>query len=150
MNLFEMIEEASIFKFFTEEEKKAFCEMEHSPLEFENGKLIIEEGDTEKSLYILLEGSVLITKKRDESTIRLAKLKTGSVFGEMSFFSDKPRGTNVMAHEKVLALKLSEAFFEALDPVLQNKIKDYFIEVLITRLDQMNESIMTISKSLRY
>jgi CRP-like cAMP-binding protein len=150
MNLYDIIDVTDLFKYFTDGEKKAFCEMDHSLVEFKNGDLIIEEGETTKSLYILLEGSVLITKKRDEATIRLAKLKSGAVFGEMSFFSKKPRGTNVLAHENVLVLKLSETFFESLDPVLQNKIKDYFIEILIIRLDQMNDSIMAISKSLRY
>ena len=150
MNLYDMIDVTDLFKYFTDEEKKAFCEMDHSLVEFKNGDLVIEEGETTKSLYILLEGSVLITKKRDEATIRLAKLKSGAVFGEMSFFSKKPRGTNVLAQDKILVLKLSETFFESLDPVLQNKIKDYFIEILITRVDQMNDSIMAISKSLRY
>jgi len=145
-----MIDVTDLFKYFTDDEKKEFCEMDHLQVEFKNGDLIIEEGETTKSLYIILEGSVLITKKRDEATIRLAKLKSGGVFGEMSFFSKKPRGTNVLAHENVLVLKLSETFFESLDPVLQNKIKDYFIEILIIRLDQMNDSIMAISKSLRY
>ena len=150
MNLYDMIDVTDLFKYFTDDEKKEFCEMDHLQVEFKNGDLIIEEGETTKSLYIILEGSVLITKKRDEATIRLAKLKSGGVFGEMSFFSKKPRGTNVLAHENVLVLKLSETFFESLDPVLQNKIKDYFIEILIIRLDQMNDSIMAISKSLRY
>jgi len=49
----------------------------------------------------------------------------------------------------VLAIKIDANFFKNAKPVIKDKIKDYFIEVLINRLDAMNESIMTISKLVR-
>ena len=150
MNLFEVIDKMPIFKHFTDQEKQAVCEMDHTLVDFQKGDLIIEEGDTTKSLFVLMKGSALITKKADDTTIRLSKLKPGELFGEMSFFSDHPRRTNVVANDKVVVIKIGETFVEKLDPVLQNKIKDYFIELLIVRLDHMNDSIMAISKSLRF
>ena len=150
MNLFEIIDKLPIFKHFTDQEKQTVCEMDHTLVEFQKGDLIIEEGDTTKSLFVLMKGSALITKKADDATIRLSKLTPGELFGEMSFFSDAPRRTNVVANDKVIVMKIDESFVEKLDPVLQNKIKDYFIDLLIARLDHMNDSIMTISKSLRF
>ncbi|MFC1856630.1 cyclic nucleotide-binding domain-containing protein [Thermodesulfobacteriota bacterium] len=150
MDLFEVIDKMPIFKYFTDQEKQTVCEMDHTLVNFQKGDLIIEEGDTTKSLFVLMKGSALITKKADDATIRLSKLKPGELFGEMSFFSDAPRRTNVVANDQVIVMKIDETFVEKLDPVLQNKIKDYFIELLIVRLDHMNDSIMAISKSLRF
>ena len=110
---------------------------------------IIRENEQSTVLYLLLQGSCLITKTEDGANIRLAKVKPGEVFGEMSCFSNKPRKSNVVANEKVVILKMDEHFFEKVPPELGSKIKDYLIELLINRLDSMNAAIMRISKLMR-
>ena len=150
MTVLEMINAMPIFQCFTDLEKKAISKMDHKLVEFKKGETIIQEGDQSRSLYVLLKGNVLITKASNGANIRLSKLTPGEIFGEMSLFTDTPRRTNVVANENGVALKIDDEFLEKLDPVAKNKIKDYLICVLIKRLDQMNDSIMTISKSLRH
>ena len=149
MSLYEMIKDVQIFEAFSEEEKKKFSEMNHSVLEFEKGDAIIKEGDDSASLYLLLKGSCLITKTENEATIRLSKLKPGEIFGEMSFFSRKARQSDVVANDKVLVINMDHNFFQKIDPDARDKIKDYLIQLLIVRLDNMNSAIMRISKLMR-
>ncbi len=67
----------------------------------------------------------------------------------MSFFTKKPRHSNVIANEDVLVLKLDKSFFDKVDSAIKDKIKDYLIELLINRLDSVNESLSKISKFAR-
>ncbi len=141
------IDEMSMFKRFTENEKKAFAKLGHSLLGFKKDDVIIREGDTFTSLYLLIKGTFLIT--RAELSVPIAKLSQGALFGEMTFFTTKPRHSNVIANENVLVMKLDKSFFDKIDFAIKDKIKDYLIELLINRLDSVNESLSKISKFAR-
>ena len=149
MTLEEIIEDMPMFREFSEKEIKEFVKMEHTITEYHRGDTIIREGDELKTIYLLLKGSIMIVKKEEDHTIRLAKLVPGEIFGEMSFFSKKKRHSDAMANDDVLVLKMDENFFEKGKTTIKDKVKDYFIELLINRLDAMNESIMSISKLMR-
>ena len=149
MSLYEMIKEMPIFEKFSEKEKKAFAKMEHTLCEFRQGDTIIKDGENLTSIFLLVKGSVLISKTVNDAPIRLAKLRPGEIFGEMSFFSHRSRQSNVIANEDVLAIKIDENFFKKAKTGVKDKINSYFIEVLVNRLDAMNDSIMTISKLVR-
>jgi CRP-like cAMP-binding protein len=149
MSLLEMIRGMSMFERFSEDEKKAFAEMEHSILEFSKGEDIITEGEAGKSLFLLIEGNCLITKMSDNAKIQLSKLSPGEIFGEMSFFSDKPRQSSVTAREDVKVLKMDDDFFAKAGSNIRESIKEYIIILLINRLDNMNAAIMRISKLMR-
>ena len=146
MAVSKIIDEFPMFKMLTDDEKKQVAEARHSFAEFKKGEIIIKEGENCSSLYLLIQGTVVITKISENAQIRLAKLKPGEIFGEISFVSRKPRLSNVVANEDVSVLKLDEAFFEHAELSIRDKAKNYFIEVLVQRLDSMNESIMHISK----
>jgi len=149
MSLYEMIEKMPMFEKFSDKEKKAFAKMQHTLCEFRQGDTIIKEGDSLTSIFLLVKGSVLISKKVNDAPIRLAKLRPGEIFGEMSFFSKRARQSNVIANEDILAIKIDENFFKKAKPGIRDKVHSYFIEVLVNRLDAMNDSIMTISKLVR-
>jgi CRP/FNR family cyclic AMP-dependent transcriptional regulator len=144
-----MIKEMPIFAEFSDKEKKAFAKMEHTLCEFRQGDIIIKDGERLTSIFLLVKGSVLISKTINDAPIRLAKLRPGEIFGEMSFFSHRSRQSNVIANEDVLAIRIDDKFFKNAKPGIKDKINSYFIEVLVNRLDAMNDSIMTISKLVR-
>jgi hypothetical protein len=55
----------------------------------------------------------------------------------------------VIANENILAIKIDDDFFEKLDPVMRDNIKNYLIELLANRLDSMNEALSKIAKYAR-
>lgn len=149
MSTYELIADMPLFNEFSEKELRNFAGMDHIIEEYNRGDLIIKEGDDSTVLYLILMGSVTIVKKIDGHTIRLAKLKPGELFGEMSFFSKKHRRSDVVASDRVMILKMDEDFFQKIKPGIRDKVKNYFIELLVNRLDKMNESIMAVSKLMR-
>lgn len=149
MSIEELMLYLPFFQNFTDQERKTFAEMKNAILEFKKGDMIIEEGDTDRSIFLLVSGTCLITRNEGGANIRLAKVGAGEVFGEMSRFSDKPRRSNVVANEDVIVIKMGDDFFDIISPELANKIKDFLIDLLCRRLDTMNQAIMRISKLMR-
>ena len=147
MSIFETIKDMPIFNQFSEKEKKVFAEIDHSLLGFNKNDIIIKQGEECSSLYLLVKGTVLITKAGYSTPI--CNLTPGAIFGEMSFFSKKPRHSNVVANETVLAVKMDDNFFRKIDPEIKDKIKNYLIELLVNRLDVMNETLGKISTYAR-
>jgi len=135
-----------VFKHCSVKERKLLAKLNKFLVTFKKGDFIIKQGFKSRTalpLYIIVNGSVLIKKR---GVIKpLATLKAGSTFGEMSFLSKHPRTTNVIANEEVLVIKMNNHFFSAIPKNLKDKIKDYLIEVLIERLNNMNESFGKIS-----
>ena len=111
---------------------------------FNDSDFIIKEGDSNISLYVLIKGRVHITK--DGNELPLATLYPGAIFGEMSFLSKKPRYSNVVADGAVIVIKMDGEFFRNVPPEIKDKIKDYLIDLLIHRLDAMNEALSKISR----
>ena len=129
---------------FTAEEKKTFASMSHSVQGFNEGDAIIREGEKYSSLYLLINGTLLVTKGGDNPT--LAELEPGAIFGEMSYFTKRPRYTNVIASSKVMVIRMDDNFFKKITPEMKDKIKNYLLEVLVNRLDSMNNALVKISK----
>jgi CRP-like cAMP-binding protein len=147
MSILDMIQDMSIIKHFTPAERKTIAEIDHSVLAFNKDEIIIKQGQKCSSLYLLVKGTVLITKTG--LSVPLCKLTPGAIFGEMSFFSQKPRHSNVIASEPVTVLQMDDSFFSKIDPEIRDKIKNYLIELLVNRLDVMNATLGKISTYAR-
>tara|TARA_B100000686_G_C16707227_1_gene927046 strand:- start:349 stop:693 length:345 start_codon:yes stop_codon:yes gene_type:complete len=74
---------------------------------FNPGTYILREGGQTTGLYVLLKGGVSISKNLTGPQ-KLKILKPGSVFGEVSLLSKKPRSTNVLAEDKMIVLEINE------------------------------------------
>ena len=144
---YDVINELAIFKDFSNREKKAFAKMDHIMLNFRKGDLLLRQNEHSDDLFLLLQGTCLVTRSDGGETIRLAKLDAGELFGEMSMAS-MPRTTNVEARSDVLVLKMDSAFFEKVHQKMANKIHKYIIELLCSRLDRMNAAVVRIHPKL--
>ena len=77
---------------------------------FSAGEMIIEEGDSGRSIYVILDGRVKVfTRDEGENELELATLGIGQFFGEMSLVSGKPRSSSVAALELSVVVELSYA-----------------------------------------
>ena len=75
---------------------------------FSTGEMIIREGDTGRSVYVILDGQVKVfTRDNGNNELELATLGVGQFFGEMSFVSGKPRSSSVAALELSVVVELS-------------------------------------------
>jgi HD-like signal output (HDOD) protein len=110
------------------------------------GEMLIRQGSSDQSLFIILAGTVSITEGTGETIF--AVLRAGDIFGEMAFLTDTRRTANVIARDAVIALKLDRVLFERLSPEIREKFKDKIIEKLVTRLDTANKELVRINASV--
>ncbi|MBF0622284.1 MAG: cyclic nucleotide-binding domain-containing protein [Magnetococcales bacterium] len=132
------------FQNFIESERQAFAEREDLIHHFNKGAFIIRQGQTdEHSLYILLKGQVLVSRI-DEHGLeeKITTLKPGDIIGEISFLTNRPRTTNILTLEEVIAIRIDNEAIEGFDCPLQIRLKDFLIKVLVDRLEMMNSSQM--------
>ena len=61
---------------------------------YHNGQVIFEDGDSRDCLYIILKGSVEISKNAQRREYIIEKLKPGEIFGEMELIGDTERNVN--------------------------------------------------------
>ena len=76
-------------------------------LEFEDGDVIVEEGEPGTEMFIVQEGAVEVVRSLPDEPMLLATLGRGEFFGEMSLLESEPRSATVRAvgKTKVLVLK---------------------------------------------
>lgn len=77
-------------------------------LSFNPGDVLIEEGELDDSLYIILEGRAGVTARGKA----LAELGRGEAVGELALLTGEPRSRTVTAIECVRAARLPRAGFE--------------------------------------
>ncbi|OIP40289.1 MAG: hypothetical protein AUK47_08805 [Deltaproteobacteria bacterium CG2_30_63_29] len=77
---------------------------------FKTGEVIINEGESGEELYLLIRGTCDVVA----GDIKLATIKTGHPFGELSLVDNQPRSATVSAAEDCGVLVIRRADFEML------------------------------------
>ena len=119
MTNLDLLKKISLFRDLDEKEIKQVVKVA-VPKTFPAGSVIIQEGESGDTMYILCQGEVEITKRLglvlDEDTpneriiIRL-KADEGVCFGEMSLLEDEPRSATVTALTDCFLMELSRENF---------------------------------------
>jgi CRP/FNR family transcriptional regulator, cyclic AMP receptor protein len=104
---------------------------------FSEGSVIVRQGDTSMSLYVILSGSVRVSREDDGGggSIEVEQLGAGGAFGEMGLIEDLPRAATVVALEPTTCALLAKWDFQnelrddpeialALLPVLTGRIRE--------------------------
>ncbi|MBF0429165.1 MAG: cyclic nucleotide-binding domain-containing protein, partial [Magnetococcales bacterium] len=91
------------------------------------------------SLYVIIKGTVCVVKE-DYPGKMITSLSDGAVLGEASFLVGRPRTASVIAKGPVTVFKIDQAAVKKFDYPLQIKIKDRLAEILVERLEKMNQA----------
>ena len=104
---------------------------------FPAGSVIVRQGDTSMSLYVILSGSVRVAREDEGGggSIEVEQLGAGGAFGEMGLIEDMPRAATVVAVEQTTCALLAKWDFQnelredpeiaiALLPVLTGRIRE--------------------------
>jgi hypothetical protein len=106
---------------------------------FNEGEMIIRQGDPGRSIYVVLNGRVRVFN-RDHygNQLELAILEESEFFGEISFLTGQPSPANVEAVDKSMLLELS--YTSMRDVVNKNaKVKKVLLEYYRKRLRDIKE-----------
>ena len=119
--------------------------------EFPKGQLLFEEGDSGKEMFVIVSGSVTISKNVGGVDKELVTLPSGEFFGEMSILNNKPRSATARVTEDCKLLVIDPKTFEEM--IKNNgEIALRMIKKLAERLraaDSQIENLMLKDNNLR-
>lgn len=81
------------------------------------GEIIIQEGETNRDLFVLNEGIVEISTKEENGRYILSEIEPPQIFGELSFLTGQPRTATAKTKTKAEVLIFEYEF-------LQNQIRN--------------------------
>ena len=106
-----------------------------------SGEIIVAEGATGDSLFMLINGQVSVRKTTDNSIdLEVAELSRGDIFGEMTLFTGSPRSATVRSPSEVEVLEVHR-------PIMAELIEKE--PILLERLSQMMSNRQTQLQNLQ-
>lgn len=105
----------------------------------DEGGTIIMEGEVDKAFYVVIEGSVEISKGGRFIDV----LTTGDCFGEMGFVSGRRRTATVRARGRVTIMKVQAPLIERASLTCQLRFHKLFLHTLIERLSRATDRLAT-------
>lgn len=121
--------------------------------EFEPDTMISEEGKKDENLFVVLNGAARVCKSINGRVVRIAKLKSGEVFGESVLLNETTRTMSIVAEEKCDVLVLHHddvlALFESNSKIFSILMMN-FARILTTRLKFSRKVIKSVHDKLRY
>jgi CRP-like cAMP-binding protein len=114
-----------------------------TPKRLSAGTIVFRELDASDALYIVEQGSVVVSKHvRDDVDIVLTRFRPGDFFGEMGLFDAGPRSATAQVEIDSELWQLSRKVFQdifSLHPEIAAKICYRLVTVFIERLRATNE-----------
>jgi len=140
-----LFDDIAFFSSFSKEERRFLASLDCNLIACRDKEILVKEGEQDLSLFILLEGRVSVGKQKFPGVV-LSVLDPGAVFGEISMVRRRPRTTTIAADGETVVLRMDAEMIERLNPLLVNKIKNQLIELLMQRLDEMNDKLIHIAR----
>ena len=111
---------------------------------YHNGQVIFEDGDSRDCFYIILKGSVEISKNAQRREYIIEKLKPGEIFGEMELIGDTERNVNAKAIGETRLGVLDQELFEREFSQLSRQFRS-ILETIPLRLKKMVDRACDLS-----
>jgi serine/threonine protein kinase len=99
-------------------------------VEVSDGDVIINEGDIDHSIYMIVNGHCSVMKGETEITV----LTRGEIFGEIAFLAERKRSATVKARGEASLLRITSKQIEQASNTCQIQFQRKFIATLIDRL----------------
>jgi signal transduction histidine kinase len=114
------------------------------PFRINAGETIVEEGEQNPLLGLIVEGSVKIAKQVDGQQRTITSIPAGRAFGEMSVIDDFPFSASVIAAEPCVVLLFTRADLEAVaaaDPHVYFRVLTLLTRVITARLRRTTDTL---------
>ena len=111
-----------------------------SLVNFGTDEIIVQQGEIGEEMFILLKGNVevVINSEFVGNEVKIAELKTGDAFGEMSMIEDKSRSATVRAVNSCTVFKIHKDHFT--DYIMKDSTEAIkILKILSNRLVEIKE-----------
>ena len=162
ISIIDFIKSLPFFEDFSEEEKSSLVNKKGLFEKYNEGDIIVKQGAIESWLYVVLLGKVRLSKTVEEEVeegrisltdaeeIIVKELEIGSIFGEISLLTDRPRNVTARAASKdVAVLKITKEILESFDRNIQMKFQKQLLVKLAENLDDMNTECVKLKSTIK-
>jgi CRP/FNR family transcriptional regulator, cyclic AMP receptor protein len=109
-------------------------------LTFQPGQVLMKQGDTGDSAYIIMDGKADILIDTPSGQLKIAEVGKNGFVGEMAILCDAPRAATVTATESCTTLKMSkDLFFRLVTEFPQMSVE--IMRELARRLEEANHRL---------
>jgi CRP/FNR family transcriptional regulator, cyclic AMP receptor protein len=100
MNVEEALRHSQIFGNLNDRQRARIANL-MSIRRFDSGTVILQQGTSAVTLYLILDGQVRVTREPEDggTSVSLATLGAGDVFGEMAVLDEETRSSTITALE---------------------------------------------------
>jgi len=99
------------------------------PIKLEANQILVHEGDLSVNMYWVMNGQLVVTKRRGQDDVILGHIYSGELVGEISFLDQEARSATVKA---VSECELIEIPRESFEKIFQSQPK--WLEILVKTL----------------
>ncbi len=138
--LVKLMNEIPFFKEMDEADREGLLAHKSHWMQFKPQEKILKEDEVDYGFFVLLEGQVSVMRSKP-AEVSLAQLVPGSIFGEITLKAKRPRTSAIEADNEVVVLKVDSQLMDQLSAEMIIKIKDQIIDLVITRLDEVNNRL---------
>lgn len=138
--LLNLMNDVPFFKEMDTSEREDLLSHDTHWMQFKTDEKILNEDEVDYGFFVLLEGQVSVVRSKP-AEISLAQLVPGSIFGEITMKAKRPRTSSIQADDDVTVFKVDGPLMDQLPPKMIIKIKDQIIDLVISRLDEVNNRL---------
>ena len=162
VSIIEFIKSLPFFNDFSEGEKSSIVNKKGLFGKYKEGEIIIKQGAIESWLFVVLLGKIHLLKSiednveegrislTDPEEITVKELEIGSIFGEISLLTDRPRNVTARAASNdVAVLKITKEILESFDRNIQMKFQKQLLVKLAEHLDDMNTEYIKLKSTIK-
>ena len=122
-----------------------------SIVECDEGDVVIEEGNTEARIYILLAGELDVMKGEEKIA---GFSKTGEIFGELAVVNEEARTASVVARSKTFCLAVDQQFLQDIKPKEENAsfyaaLYEFIARITAGRLKETSMEVVKLDKRIQ-
>ena len=115
--------------------------------EYQDGDVIVRQGESGEQIYVVQEGQVEVVKERDGVNYQISVLGKGEFFGEMAVFERTERVATVRALELARVLTIDKADF--LRRVKEDpSLAFHLVETMSARIRKLDEDLVQLKNLL--
>ena len=112
-----------------------------TPRKYPKNSMIILEEEFGDIVFIIIQGTVKITRVNDEGKeVILSLLGPGEIFGEMAILDGEPRSADATAIEDCILFKINQRDFSQVLSI-QNGVMISIIKILTKRLRETTQKV---------
>ncbi len=113
-------------------------------LRLDSGEVLFKERDPGECFYIVLEGSICISKLgRSDKQETLCYMQSGNFFGEMTLVDGLPRSAQATAAKDSVLARVDRATFDRILAIAPRELHMNFLRCVTERLREVNGQFMT-------